>query len=105
MKRLATRLGLILLGLALPLGGFLLAQAILWNGSLPGTRAVTAAAREIYRRDPTPAELQAGVALWRRSPAEFREAVKQLKLQQTDNTPYGLALVAGRASWRRSSPS
>ena len=93
MRRVVVRLAFVLFGVGVPLGGFLLAQALFWNGSLQGTRVVTAAALAVLQRPPTKDELRAGVALWRQSPAQFERAVERLRAERSSGEPYGLRLV------------
>jgi lysophospholipase L1-like esterase len=93
VRRVVLRLVLVLFGLAVPIVGFLLAQALFWHGSLRGTRVVTAAALAVLQRPPTADELRAGVTLWRQSPEAFERAIERLRAERSSEDGYGLGLV------------
>jgi hypothetical protein len=88
----------------LGVGLFWVGQKYLPGKSLEGRRVVIAFTRQTLGRDPTPKELEKGLALWRQSPDAFYRAAEQYLTK--DGSGYGVSLVDqnGRVISKRSGP-
>jgi hypothetical protein len=93
-----------LFGVLLGVGLFWASQKYLPGKSLEGRRVVISLTRQILGRDPSPEELEKGLALWRQSPDAFYRAAEQYLTK--DESGYGVSLVDqnGRVISKRSGP-